>query len=77
MEVLGISFGNSEGGANFSWKKKLVRMNVKLGLWRKRNLTITGKILAIKVDILPAFLHLAYIFPIPQLFRKQSNQGSF
>uniref|UniRef100_A0A3P9BM17 CCHC-type domain-containing protein n=1 Tax=Maylandia zebra TaxID=106582 RepID=A0A3P9BM17_9CICH len=33
-------------------------------MWSKRKLTITGKVLAVKADILPALLHLAYVFPM-------------
>lgn len=71
MEVLGISFGNTEGDAIFNWGKILKKMRIKLGLWNKRKLTILGKVLVIKADILPGLLHLAYIFPIPCVLRKK------
>lgn len=74
MQVLGIDFGNP---ANYNWDLKIAKILKKLGMWSKRKLTITGKVLAVKADILPALLHLAYVFPMPQTHRKVLTRGIF
>lgn len=70
MRVVGTDFGNPGGDANHNWSLKMVKVTKKLGMWSKRKLTITGKVLAVKADILPALLHLTYVFPMPQTHRK-------
>lgn len=77
MRVLGIDFGNPGGDANYNWDLKIAKILKKLGMWSKRTLTITGKVLVVKADILPALLHLAYVFPMPQTHRKVLTWGIF
>lgn len=77
MQVLCITFVNPGGDANYNWGMKVAKVNKKLGMWKKQKLSITGKVLALKVDILPALLHLAYVFPIPQTYRKLIIRETF
>lgn len=70
MVVLGISFGNEIKDDMFNWKEKLLSINKRLGLWKVRRLSFSGKVLVLKADILPSLLHLAYVFPMPVSLRK-------
>lgn len=55
----------------------MAKVRRKLGMWKKRRLSITGRVLVVKADILPALLHLAYVFPLPQMFRKELTREVF
>ena len=66
MTLLGISFGNNNDGET-NWETKLGKVQKKLNMWKLRRLSISGKILVIKSDLLPTLLHVAYIFPMPAL----------
>lgn len=77
MDILGISFGNKEGDAICNWKEKMNAVDRKLGLWKARKLTITGKVLVIKSEVVLKLLHLAYVFPMPQIYRVQITRGIF
>lgn len=77
MDVLGISFGNGEGDALCNWKKKMTAVEKNLGLWKTRKLSVSGKVLVVKADVLPKLLHLAYVFPMPQKYRAQLMRGIF
>ena len=68
--MLGISFGNEIKDDMFHWKEKLLSINKRLGLWKVRRLSFSGKVLVLKADILPSLLHLAYVFPMPVSLRK-------
>lgn len=77
MDILGISFGNKEGDAIWNWKGKMAEVERKLRLWKMRKLTITGKVLVIKSEVVPKLLYLGYVFPMPQVFRAQIMRGIF
>lgn len=34
-------------------------------MWRPRRLSLSGKVLVLKADILPTLIYLAYMFPVP------------
>uniref|UniRef100_A0A8C7I3E1 Reverse transcriptase domain-containing protein n=1 Tax=Oncorhynchus kisutch TaxID=8019 RepID=A0A8C7I3E1_ONCKI len=61
----------------FNWKEKLLSLNKRLGLWKVRRLSFSGKVLVLKADILPSLLHLAYVFPLPVSLRKTFIQVLF
>lgn len=77
MRVLGINFGNPGGDAEQNWESKMAKVRRKFGMWKKRRLSITGRVLVVKADILPALLHLAYVFPLPQMFRRELTREVF
>ena len=66
MTVLGISFGNDNDGET-NWETKLGKVLKKLNMWKLRRLSMSGKVLVIKSDLLPTLLHMAYVFPMPAL----------
>ena len=42
----------------------------KLAKWKARYLSFMGKVLVLKVDVLPSLLYLAYIYPLPACLRR-------
>uniref|UniRef100_W5LWT1 Reverse transcriptase domain-containing protein n=1 Tax=Lepisosteus oculatus TaxID=7918 RepID=W5LWT1_LEPOC len=76
IKILGVSFLSS-GSAIFNWENKLSKVKQKLGLWQSRPLTYVGKVLVVKVDVLPLLLHLAGVFPLPPRFRKDLVRAIF
>ncbi|KAK2877414.1 hypothetical protein Q8A73_018933 [Channa argus] len=42
----------------------------RLALWKARKLTLLGKVLVLKADMLSSVLHLAYVFPLPVAIRR-------
>ena len=75
--ILGISFGNVERDDKINWEKQLNKVYQKIGLWKKRKLTLSRKVLVLKADILPSLLHLPYVFPMPHAFRKTFTRTVF
>lgn len=63
MTLLGISFGNKDD-VESNWEVRLAKVLSKLNMWKLRKLSFSGKVLAIKADILPALLHVACVFPM-------------
>lgn len=71
--LLGMGRGDAVG----NWRIKMAAVERKMGLWRTRKLSISGKVLIIKADILPKLLYLAYVFPMPHSYRAQLTRGIF
>lgn len=66
LKVLGVWFlrGNMAG---YNWGRVFERVRAKLSLWRLRRLSISGKVMAVRLDILPLINHLAVVLPMPFL----------
>ncbi|KAK2875482.1 hypothetical protein Q8A73_024099 [Channa argus] len=62
LEVLRIFEGSQELGSTLA--------NSRLALWKARKLTLLGKVLVLKADMLSSVLHLAYVFPLPVAIRR-------
>ncbi|KAM5138176.1 LOW QUALITY PROTEIN: uncharacterized protein ACMZJ9_016764 [Mantella aurantiaca] len=62
LKILGVYFG-AEGAALKSWDERLSKMNQKFGLWSLRELTIEGKTLVLRSEILPVLQYLAQAWP--------------
>uniref|UniRef100_A0A3P8Z5K2 Reverse transcriptase domain-containing protein n=1 Tax=Esox lucius TaxID=8010 RepID=A0A3P8Z5K2_ESOLU len=77
MVVLGVSFGNEMKDDLANWIVKIKAVNRRLGLWKVRRLSFSGKVLVLKADILPSLLHLAYVFPVPVGLRKMFTRAMF
>ncbi|KAK2875437.1 hypothetical protein Q8A73_024049 [Channa argus] len=56
--------------ATFNWEGRFQRVKSRLALWKARKLTLLGKVLVLKADILSSVLHLAYVFPLPVAIRR-------
>lgn len=66
IKVLGIQIGKDMENTN--WESKLPKIRGKLLQWQDRDLTMVGKVLVIKADILPSLTFLATTFPVPHMF---------
>ncbi|XP_073459999.1 uncharacterized protein [Aquarana catesbeiana] len=62
IKILGVWFG-AEGAALKSWEERLSKMRQKFGLWSLRELTIEGKTLVLRSEILPVLQYLAQAWP--------------
>ena len=69
LKVLGVSFETAHS-ATANWTKRFVAVQKKLNLWRSRSLTLIGKVLVLKADVLPSLVYLAYIYPLPVSMRR-------
>lgn len=64
IKILGVLFGPNMSSKN--WEGRIARIKQKLGMWGMRELTLSGRILVIKTEVLSSLVFLASIFPIPR-----------
>ncbi|XP_048854239.1 uncharacterized protein LOC125722031 [Brienomyrus brachyistius] len=76
LKVLGVNF-LSDGAARLNWEERLAIARRKIGLWKSRSLSFQGKVLALKVDILPTLLYLAHVYPLPRFMRRGLTRDVF
>lgn len=76
MKILGAEFAEGDS-SQINWTKKIAKVRTKLGLWKQRSLTLTGKVLVLKADILPSLVFLSYIFPLSARLRKGLSKAIF
>ncbi|KAL6466349.1 hypothetical protein MHYP_G00241530 [Metynnis hypsauchen] len=76
LKILGVSF-MQEGAARVNWEQRLGIARRKMGLWKSRSLSFLGKVLVLKVDILPSLLYLAHVYPLPRAMRRGLNRDVF
>ena len=69
VRVLGVDF-EGEGSAELNCGRRLAAAHTRMGLWKTRQLSLSGRVLALKADILPFLLYLAYVFPLPPKYRR-------
>lgn len=69
MRVLGVDF-NVEGSAGLNWGRHQAAARSRMGLWKTRKLSLSGRVLAVKADILPSLIYLAYVYPLPPEYRR-------
>lgn len=72
LRVLGVGFGGASDAVE-NWAERLQQVRMKLGLWKTRRLSITGKILVVKAEVLPALIFLASVFPLPPRLRRAAQ----
>ena len=76
LKILGVSF-MAEGAARANWEERLTLARRKMGLWKARSLSFLGKVLALKVDVLPSLLYLAHVYPMPRNMRRGLTRDVF
>ena len=76
IRILGVDFGGGNDG-EVNWMKRIRKVRMKLGLWQKRKLSIAGKILVIKAEVLPALVFLARVFPLPPRLKRGVQSAVF
>ncbi|KAK2875220.1 hypothetical protein Q8A73_024190 [Channa argus] len=69
IKILGVQF-KPMNSATFNWEGRFQRVKSRLALWKARKLTLLGKVLVLKADMLSSVLHLAYVFPLPVAIRR-------
>lgn len=78
LKILGVDFeGRVMEDARGNWEKRLAGVGKKLGLWAARRLTIIGKVLALKADIMPSLVYLARVYIMPARLRKALTRAVF
>ncbi|CAB1325345.1 unnamed protein product [Coregonus sp. 'balchen'] len=68
LKILGVLFETS-GSATLNWNRCIAVVQRKVGMWRARSLSFIGKVLVLKVDVLPSLLYMAYVYPLPESLR--------
>ena len=63
IKILGVAFGIANG-VEFNWNRRLDRVAGKINAWRARGLSLSGRVSAVKADILPVLNYMAYVFPL-------------
>ena len=66
IKMLGIEIGRDMERVN--WEQRLPRLKGKLRSWEQRELTITGKVLVLKAEVLASLTFLAATLPAPDFF---------
>ncbi len=69
LKILGINFQN-EGSATLNWVGRISSVQKRLARWKGRRLSLMGKVLVVKMDVLPVLQYLAYIYPLPASMRR-------
>ncbi|CAB1348842.1 unnamed protein product [Coregonus sp. 'balchen'] len=67
--MLGVLFETS-GSATLNWNRSIAVVQRKLGMWMSRLLSFIGKVLVLKVDVLPSLLYMAYVYPLAASLRR-------
>lgn len=76
LKILGVQFYR-ENGEKKNWIEKLAKIRTKMDIWKSRKLTVSGKVLVIKSDILPALNYLAGVYPVPIRIKLQITRVIF
>ena len=64
IKILGVAFGIANG-VEVNWGRRLDMVTGKINAWRARGLSLSGRVSAVKADILPVLNYMAYVYPLP------------
>ncbi|XP_060685631.1 uncharacterized protein LOC132818637 [Hemiscyllium ocellatum] len=76
LKVLGIWFGGA-GACAKSWEERISKVRQKLGRWKLRSLSITGKNLVIRCEALSLLLYVSQVWPIPRTCAAAVTRATF
>ena len=76
LRVLGVEFGAGDNGV-VNWEGRIAGVRKKLGLWQQRRLSLSGKVLVLKSDVLSSLVFLSCVFPLPARLRKGLTRAVF
>ena len=66
LKVLGITFSNSDADSiTENYESKVARIKTIIASWNKRNLSLNGKVVVIKILLLPILTHVFTSLPRP------------
>ena len=78
IKALGIYFGHcTKECEKLNWEKRIEKMNKLFASWKKRNLTLIGKIIIIKTLIIPIFTFLGSACSVPDIYLKEIESKCF
>ena len=60
-----------------NWGKRLTGVKTKLSIWSTRRLTVSGKVMVLRADILPGLIYLSYIYQLPVRLRRELVRAVF
>ncbi|KAK3572898.1 hypothetical protein QTP86_010589 [Hemibagrus guttatus] len=63
LRILGVVSWR-ENSAQRNWDIALSKLRVRAESWGRRDLSLTGRVLAVNADLLARLNHLAYVFPV-------------
>ncbi|CAB1347335.1 unnamed protein product [Coregonus sp. 'balchen'] len=69
LKILWVLF-ETPRSATLNWNRSIAVVQRKLGMWRARSLSFIGKVLVLKVDVLPSLLYMAFVYPLPASLRR-------
>ncbi|KAJ8358360.1 hypothetical protein AAFF_G00013170 [Aldrovandia affinis] len=64
LKILGVRFFARDSAA-LNWEARLNLVRTRLGVWTRRRLSLTGRVVVVRSVLLPLLIHLAYVFPVP------------
>ncbi|KAJ8358246.1 hypothetical protein AAFF_G00020010 [Aldrovandia affinis] len=64
LKILGIRFFACDSAA-LNWEARLNLVRTRLGVWTRRQLSLTGRVVVVRSVLMPLLIHLAYVFPVP------------
>lgn len=67
IKILGVKFGR-EDNARLNWEEKLEAGNAKVQRWKNWRLTYRERVTMLKTYLVPVFLYVSVIFPLPESF---------
>eukprot|EP00061_Rhincodon_typus_P017798 g46662.t1 len=75
-KVLGIWFRRARACAK-TWEEHVTKVRQKLGRWEHRSLSIVGKSLVIRCEVLSVLLYMAQVWLIPRTYTAAVTQAIF
>ncbi|KAJ8349165.1 hypothetical protein AAFF_G00189160 [Aldrovandia affinis] len=64
LKILGVRFFARDSAA-LNWEARLNLVRTRLGVWTRRQLSLTGRVVVVRSVLMPLLIHLAYVFPVP------------
>lgn len=60
-----------------NWERRIAVAKRKLGLWQLRPLSLSGKVMVLKADILSSLVYLSVVFPLAARLRSRLSRAVF
>ena len=76
LKILGVKFFPRDS-ARLNWEVRLTVVRACLGRWASRRMSLSGRVMAVRVVLLPLLLHLGYVFPAPAAVKLALTRAVF
>jgi hypothetical protein len=79
LKILGIVFANNESAGNLheNWVNQMDKIQKLVDVWRKRDLSLMGRVTVVKSLILSKVTHLLQVLLMPEEYRSKINNLVF